>query len=174
MAIDKKIKFANLDQAKELVNSVTTCVWNIDCNHSEINAASAQGKCKELPSAFMEICRKQYNMWQEKKKPKPKLSLEKLDLASQNLFDIVSVVHGKKSRSAFTIECKHLAESLDSYAEYLSKAKLRVEKLRSEESTEISDDFVPPNIALAREKVSFKTVHSKWSSQSSRKPERSI
>ena len=119
ITVDKKIKFANLDQAKELVNSVATCLSNIDWNHSEINAASAQGRCKQLPSAFLEKYKKRYNMWQEKKIPKPKLSYEKLNLARQNLFDIVSVVHGKNSSGAFTIDCKHLAESLHSYAEYL-------------------------------------------------------
>ena len=93
-------------------------------------------------------------MWQEKKIPKPKLSYEKLNLASQNLFDIVSVVYGKNSSGAFTIDCKHLAESLHSYAEQLNKAKLRMEKLRSTESTERSDNFVLLNIALARDKFS--------------------
>ena len=117
ITVDKKIKFANLDQAKKLVNSVTTCLSKIDWNHSEINAASAQGRWKQLPSSFLEKYKKQYNMWQEKKIPKPKLSYEKLNLASQNLFDIVSVVYGKNSSGAFTIDCKHLAESLHSYAE---------------------------------------------------------
>ena len=90
LMIDKNTKFTSKNTAKDLIRAVTTCLWNIVCNHHEINKAFAEHKCKpELPQMFTAIYKKQYNLWQEKKKAKPRLSQEQLLCSSDALFDVL-------------------------------------------------------------------------------------
>lgn len=148
--LENEIKFRTTP--KSLIQSVTECLWLIDCCHGEINAAFAQKKCIQLPTFFEKIYAKQYNMWQEKKKPKPFLSYEKLNSASGKLFDIVSATHGQESQ-LFVTKCRDLAECLHSYAGYLNKTKIRMEKLRNKTNAEKSESFTLPNVIPPKEHV---------------------
>ena len=69
-------------------------------NHQEINKAFAEHKCKpELPLIFTEIYKKQYNLWQEKKKAKPRLSQEQLYSSSDALFDVLPSMNAMNLQS---------------------------------------------------------------------------
>lgn len=100
LTIDKDIKFTLKNTSKDLVRAVTNCLWNIDSNHQEINKAFAEHKCKpELPLIFTEIYKKQYNLWQEKKKAKPRLSQEQLYSSSDALFDVLPSMNAMNLQS---------------------------------------------------------------------------
>lgn len=150
--LDRNVKFKRLDDAQKLTRCVTNALWDIDSNHKEINAAFADYKCKQLPTIFLSIYNKQYNMWQQLKKPKPKLSHEKITTSSANLFDIVSACRAEKSSTEFINQCKYLAECLHSYANYLGKAKERMANLSGKDQTFI-DKFVLPNVISGADKV---------------------
>ena len=146
LMIDKDFKFTSKDTAKDLARAVTTCLWNIDSNHHEINKAFAEHKCKpELPQVFAEFYKKQYNLWQEKKKAKPRLSQEQLYSSSDALFDVLSSMNIVNKCNEFAKQCKELASSLYSYADYLKKAALRMENSGKKDCDQ-SNNFILLNI----------------------------
>ena len=150
LTIQGDIRFRN--SPKPLLKSVTECLWLIDCCHGEINATFAEKKCNQLPAFFGSIYTKQYNMWKEKKKPKPFLSYEKLCPASDSLFEIACATKNKECQ-LFIDKCRDLADCLQSYGDYLNKTKLRMAKVRSRGDHEKSDCYTLANIIPASKNV---------------------
>ncbi len=117
---------------KKLASRVTECLWAIDSNHSQINNAFTNKKCKGLPGLFGTIYSKQYRDWVAQKKRKPSLSSENLGRCADELFNILSAWDRVKCPSdKFFAACRKLAEALRSYADCIMKSKEKVAEYRS-------------------------------------------
>ena len=85
-----KSKPQDLKNAKLLIVLITNCLWHIYINEKTLKSASANGKCSNLPDFFQQIYAKEYHQYKEQKLKKPQLSMERLRICSDELFDVLS------------------------------------------------------------------------------------
>ena len=92
ISINLKMKFKpqDLKSAKLLIALITNCLWHIEINEKTVKNASANGKCSTLPDFFQQIFAKEYHQYKEQKLKKPQLSMERLRICSDELFDVIS------------------------------------------------------------------------------------
>ena len=92
ISINLKMKFKpqDLKNAKLLIASITNCLWHIHINEKTVKNASANGECSNLPDFFQQIYAKEYHQYKEQKLEKPQLSMERLRICSDELFDAIS------------------------------------------------------------------------------------
>jgi len=128
---DLKVDFCpqNINKGKQLIRSITKCLWAIDGNQNQINKASNDGKCKHLPHLFSDLCKKKYNDWEAKKIAKPHLSGVTLRELSDEVFDVLCLWKCFPHKQ-FYDGCKQLAECLRSYSDYLKKCSDSIQQTR--------------------------------------------
>ena len=143
----------SLKEFVKFVETVTDCLWELDCNHGKFITTAANGHCKTLPNFFSAIFDKEYKEWKRQKKPKPRLDRESLYRVSDKLFDQLSYLGDskKKINQPFFEACHQLAVSIRSYADSLEEALDRYEVSKEQTVEEISDFFHLPREAIPQE-----------------------
>ena len=126
-------------EGEKLINALVECFWSIESNHERISSVFKSVHCKDLPLFF------EHRDWAAQKKAKSVLKRDTLLKCVDDMYDILSFCDKKSTVSEKVLnDCRFLAESLRTYAEYLKKANQRVSDVRSSLENPLNETFTSP------------------------------